>query len=262
MELAPDRPNVELRRQAGGAQVVVLAFPYDAHVVAAVRMIPGRRFDWDTREWWATVDDWVGVHVADVLARFPELSASAEVGAWLAAIRRRWVGRVTTTRHDGRGWWVLHTRAGTPPDALLEIATAHDGALLVPLTATAAAAIEQLDAARLDAPARRCLAAVRRGDAPPPAALRLARDVDGERLRLDVLWDRAAGAAFDRLPGVDDVARALPLDPWVVQPLDAFLGLHGVEVEASARPALERLRAEHDEAAAAIRRSRATAAAP
>jgi hypothetical protein len=262
MQLAPDRPNVELRRQTGGAAVVVLAFPYDAHVVAAVRMIPGRRFDWDTREWWAPVDDWVGVHVADVLARFPELSASTEVDAWLAAIGRRWVGRVTTTRHDGRGWWVLQTRAGTPPEALLEIATARDGALLVPLTATAAAAIEQLDAARLDAPARRCLAAVRRGDAPPPAALRLARDVDGERLRLDVLWDPAAGAAFDRLPGVDDVARALPLDPWVVEPLDAFLALHGVEVEASARPALERLRAVHDEAAAAIRRSRATAAAP
>jgi len=87
-------------------------------------------------------------------------------------------------------------------------------------------------------------------------------DVEGERLRLDVLWDHDAGAAFDRLPGADDVAHALPLDPWVVEPLDAFLALHRVPVEAGARPVLERLRAEHAEAAAAVRRSRATAAEP
>ena len=117
MELAPERPNVELRRGAEG-QVVVLGFPYDAHIVAVVRGIPGRRFDWDAREWWAPVDDWVGVHVAEVLERFPDLTASAEVDAWLAQIQRRWVGHVSTVRHDGRGWWVLATRAGTPPEAL------------------------------------------------------------------------------------------------------------------------------------------------
>ena len=61
----------------------MLAFPYDPHVVAVVRRIPGRRFDWDRREWWAPVDDWVGVHVAEVLERFPELTTSAEVDAWL-----------------------------------------------------------------------------------------------------------------------------------------------------------------------------------
>ena len=85
MELAPDRPNVELRRGDEGAQIVVLGFPYDAHIVNVVRGIPGRRFDWEAREWWAPVDDWVGVHVAEVLERFPDLTASAEVDAWLGA---------------------------------------------------------------------------------------------------------------------------------------------------------------------------------
>ncbi|MCW3064878.1 MAG: helicase domain protein, partial [Solirubrobacterales bacterium] len=133
MQLVAGRPNVELRRRGDDEQMVVLAFPYDVHIVAVVRGIPHRRFDWDTREWSAPADDWVGVHVADLLARFPELTASPEVETWLAAIDRRWVGRVRTTRHDGRGWWVLETRAGTVPAELRRDAVERDGTVLVPL---------------------------------------------------------------------------------------------------------------------------------
>src|SRR3954447_23195833 len=93
MQLAEERPNVELRRDADGSSIVVLAFPYDPHVVALVRRIPGRRFEWDRREWYAPVDDWAGVHVADVVDRFPELTTSTEVDVWLRAVERRWVGR-------------------------------------------------------------------------------------------------------------------------------------------------------------------------
>src|SRR6476469_2095108 len=120
MQLVEERPNVELRRDADGSPIVVLAFPYDPHVVALVRRIPGRRFDWDRRAWYAPVDDWAGVHVADVVDRFPELTTSAEVDAWLRAVDRRWVGRITTARHDGRGWFALHTRAGAVPEVLLD----------------------------------------------------------------------------------------------------------------------------------------------
>jgi len=126
MQLAEDRPNVELRRGADGSPIVVLAFPYDPHVLALVRRIPGRRFDWDRREWYAPVDDWAGVHVAEVVDRFPELTTSAEVDHWLRAVERRWVGRVTSTRHDGRGWFVLHTRAGEVPQALRDGAVEGD----------------------------------------------------------------------------------------------------------------------------------------
>src|SRR3954447_15600056 len=139
MQLVPDRPNVELRRDAAGAQIVVLAFPYDPHIVAVVRGVPGRRFDWDRREWWAPVDDWVAVHVAGVLERFAELTASDGVQAWLGGGERRWVGGVGTRRHDGRGWWTLDTRAGSPPEALLAGSVRHDGMLLAPLTAAGAA---------------------------------------------------------------------------------------------------------------------------
>ena len=97
MQLAPDRQNVELRRNKAGDEIVVLAFPYDAHVVAVVRGIPGRQFDWDRREWWAPTGDWVAVHVADVLERFPDLTASAAVDAWLGGVERRWVAIIGTT---------------------------------------------------------------------------------------------------------------------------------------------------------------------
>ena len=62
-----------------------------------------------------------------------------------------------------------------------------------------------------------------------------------------MLWDHDAGAAFERLPGAE-AGRRLPLDPWVVEPLDAFLGLHGTVVDGPAQPVLAKLRAEHDDA--------------
>src|ERR687887_816368 len=156
MQLVEDRPNVELRRGEDGGMIVVLAFPYDPHIVAVVRGIPQRRFDWDRREWWAPVDDWAGVHVAEVLDRFPELTTSPQVDAWLAAIERRWVGRVSTTVHDGRGWFVLRTRAGAEPEALRQGAVERDGALLAPFSASGAQALAESDGARLDPGARRC----------------------------------------------------------------------------------------------------------
>jgi len=264
MELVEERPNVELRRDADGSPIVVLAFPYDPQVVALVRRIPGRRFDWDRREWYAPVDDWAGVHVADVVDRFPELTTSAEVDVWLRAVDRRWVGRITTARHDGRGWFVLATRAGAVPEPLLEGSVEQeDGTLLVPLTLAAAEAIEELRSARLDGAARRCVQAVLNGlDPVPPARLVLHQSVEGERLKLEVLWDPATGTAFEKLPGAEPAGRVMPLDPWVISTLDGFLARHGVAVRGSAAEALEDLRAEAADATEAIRRSRATTGEP
>jgi SWI/SNF-related matrix-associated actin-dependent regulator of chromatin subfamily A-like protein 1 len=262
MELVEQRPNIELRQTPEGEPIVVLNFPYDPHIVAVVRGIPQRRFDWDRREWWAPVDDWAGVHVAEVLDRFPELTTSAQVDAWLAAIERRWVGRVSTTRHDGRGWFVLQTRAGTVPAALSEGSVTHESVVLAPMTTAGAEALAEQRGARLDAAARRCLAALERGEEPPPARLGVSETLDGTFLRLDVLWDPAAGAAFAALPGTDDGGRTMPIDPWVIEQLDAFLALHDVPLDAAAKDVLADLREEHDEALEAIRASRATSGEP
>jgi hypothetical protein len=262
MQLVDDRPNVELRRGEDGRMIVVLAFPYDPHIVAVVRGIPQRRFDWDRREWWAPVDDWAGVHVAEVLDRFPELTTSPQVDLWLAALERRWVGRVSTTVHDGRGWWVLRTRGGAVPEALQEGSVEVDGALLAPFTAAGAQALADQDGARLDPAARRCLAAAELGEDPPPARLAVSETIDGTFLRLDVLWDHDAGVAFDALPGAGDVGRTLPIDPWIVEQLDAFMAAHGVAVDGPAREVLRDLRAEYDDALAEIRASRTTTGEP
>src|SRR4051794_24589065 len=260
MELAENGPNVELGGEDPN-RAVVHAFPYDAHIGAAVRGIPLRRFEWDRREWWAPVDDWVGVHVADVLARFPDLEPSAEVEAWLAGLRSRWIGRVRTARHDGRGWFVLETRAGELPDELAKAAIPRDDRLaLAPLTPEVAAALREQQSARLDAAAARCVTILELGRTPAPARLDHVVGVDGEALRLEVLWDPDVGGAFDSLKGAE--ARRVPLDPWLADALDAFLALHEVEVTPGAAPVLEALRAEHDEAMAAVRRSRATDAEP
>lgn len=261
MELVPNRPNVELRHDREGEPLVVLAFPYDRGLVEMVRTIPNRRFDWDAREWSAPAGDWAGMKVAEVLERHPELTAGRDVLTWLAGIERRWIGYVRTTRYDGRGWWVLDTRAGQVPEALRVGAIEHQGKLLVPLTKAGAEELRALRSARLDMAAERCTSLVELGHSPPPAQLVLARGVHGEELRLEVVWDPDAGTAFERLPGAEG-GRTMPLDPWVAEDLDAFVAGHEVELTAGAAEAMEALLAERREAAAAIRRSRSDHADP
>src|SRR4051812_48588828 len=76
--------NVELRVNAHGHDSVVFAFPYRADIVDAVRAIPGRRFDWETKEWWAPRADAVAPFVKGVLERHPALTVAPDVDAWLA----------------------------------------------------------------------------------------------------------------------------------------------------------------------------------
>jgi hypothetical protein len=261
MELAPPAPNVELRRGRDGERLVVLAFPYDRALVDLVRTIPHRRFDWDTREWSAPAEDWAAVTVGDVLERYPELVADPAVHAWLETVRTRWIGHVSTVRHDGRGWWVLSTLAGPVPPPLLDGALRREDRLLVPLTQTAARALREQPSARLDIGAERCLQIVEHGGDPPPARLAWARGVEGEQLRLEVLWDPDVGPAFTQLPGAEGT-RAVPLDPWLAESLDAFVARHQVQVTGKALEVLAEMLAEHRRAAGAVRRSRATRAEP
>jgi hypothetical protein len=261
MELVPERPNVELGHNRDGEPIVVMAFPYDRAIVELVRTIPHRRFDWDRREWSAPAEDWTALKVAELLERYPELTASGEVVGWLAGVRRRWIGYVRTTRHDGRGWWVLDTRAGPVPEALGAGAVKHEGKLLVPLSRAAGEALRGQPSARLDIAAERCLSIVESGGQPAPARLVFFRGVDGEQLRLEVLWDPDVGSAFERLPGAKGT-RAVPLDPWICEPLDALIARHDVQVTGVALEALEGLREQRRQAADAIRRSRAAYADP
>jgi len=133
--------------------------------------------------------------------------------------------------------------------------------LLVPLTVAGAEELRDQRSARLDSPADRCATALLAGEEPPPARIVFVDGVEGERLRLEVLWDPDVGAAFERLPGAAG-SRAVPIDPWVIESLDAFIALHGVQVRPRAAAVLSGLREEHAEASVAVRASRALAAEP
>ncbi|MDQ6835848.1 MAG: DEAD/DEAH box helicase [Actinomycetota bacterium] len=261
MKLAPSAPNVQLRLDRDGEQIVVLAFPYERALVDLVRAIPHRRFDWDAREWSAPAEDRAGLKISDILNRYPELVADPDVLQWLAGIKTRWIGSVGTCRYDDRGWWVLKTLAGPVPEALSADAQEHDGKLLVGFSTAAAQALREQRSAYVDAPAERCLEVIERDGDPPGTRLTWARGVEGEQLRLEVLWDHDAGVAFAQLPGAQGT-RAVPLDPWLAVDLDAFVARHGVQVSGHAVDVLDRLLEEHRQAASAVRRSRATEAEP
>jgi SWI/SNF-related matrix-associated actin-dependent regulator 1 of chromatin subfamily A len=262
MRAVPDPDHVTLRPGPNGDPWVVLSFPYDRALVELVRTIPHRRFDWDTREWSAPASDWAAMTVTQVLDRYPDLRSTGAVREWLASVRARWIGTVSTTRHDGRGWWVATTLAGPVPEPMRDGAIAReDGRLLVPLTRKAGEALRAQRSAKLDMAAERTLSAVLAGEDPPPSRLAWVRGLDGEELRLEVLWDPEAGEAFTELPGAEGT-RAVPLDPWLAESLDAFIARHDVTVNPDAAPVLARLLDEHRAAAGIVRHSRAAAGEP
>ena len=91
---------------------------------------------------------------------------------------------------------MLKTLAGPVPEPLTEGAVEDDGRLLVPLTMAAAQTLRAQRSAHLDIAAERCLQMVERGGEPPPARLVYVRGMDGEELRLEVLWDPDIGLAL------------------------------------------------------------------
>ncbi|HWD65855.1 MAG TPA: DEAD/DEAH box helicase [Solirubrobacteraceae bacterium] len=261
MRLLAEEANVQLREGPDGARSVVLAFPYDGNLVAAVRTLPGRTFDWDSREWSAPADDWVALKLRDILEHYPELTTTPDVDTWLKGAANRWVGYVRTARYDGRGWWSLHTLFGKPPQALIDTGAVRDGErTLIPLSQPAVEPLEELQSARFSPGAVRCLELVGRGEDPPPARLILAHSVAGVRFSLEVLWDPEVAVAFEQLPGAS--RNELKLDPWIADQLDAFVARHDVQVAPAAAEALSELVAQHRASLRAVAASRATAAEP
>ena len=215
--------NVELRRDRHGHESVVLAFPYRADIVDAVRAIPGRRFDWERREWWAPQADATAPYVKGVVERHPGLSVAPDVAAWLAEAATGWVGRVTTARYDGAGWFLLETISGELDEPLAGPAEARAGRLWIPFAQDTADALLELRGARLDPAALRCAIRLQVGQAPAPAALTLTEGVGERRFQLEVNWDADTVRPFLELPACEAHGRTLPVDPYLVEPLEAYL---------------------------------------
>src|SRR4051794_13701986 len=258
MRLADPVHNVELRKNAHGHDSVVFAFPYRADIVDAVRAIPGRRFDWQSKEWWAPRADATAAYVQGVIERFPELDVAPEVAEWLGRAVKGWVGRVPAARRAGAGWFVLDGIAGELPDELQEHAEERGDRTWLPFTQHVADTLLELAGARLDPRALRCATRLQVGLEPAPATLALIESYGEPRFKLEVNWDPDTVRAFVELPAAEAHGRTVPLDPYLLEPLEHFIRLHGIDVAANAREALARLRTEHDAAIGSVRRSRAS----
>ena len=70
-------------------------------------------------------------------------------------------------------------------------------------------------------------------------------------------WDPDTIPAFLALPACEAHGRSLPVDPYLVEPLEHYLRTYHVSVAPNAAAVMERLRAEHDAAIEDVRRSRA-----
>jgi SWI/SNF-related matrix-associated actin-dependent regulator of chromatin subfamily A-like protein 1 len=257
VRLVEPADNVELRADHHGHAHVVFSFPYRADIVDAVRAIPGRRFDWDAKEWWAPQADSTAPYVKGVIERYPFLQVAPDVTAWLGEATSGWVGRVGAARLSGRGAFVLETISGELPDELAPLAEEHGGRLWLRFSRETAEALLELRGARLDKRALRCAMRLQVGQEPAPATLALVDSVGEQRLTLDVNWDSDTIPAFLALPACEAHGRSLPIDPYLVEPLEHYLRTFGVEVAPNAGEVLERLRAEHDAAIEDVRRSRA-----
>ncbi|MGI8623226.1 MAG: DEAD/DEAH box helicase, partial [Solirubrobacteraceae bacterium] len=262
MKAAEESPNVTLRSDRYGHEHVVFAFPYRPDVVDAVRAIPGRRFDWEAREWWVPRADATAPYVKGVLERHGWLTVSDEVELWLARAVTGWVGRVSAGRHAGTGAFLLERIAGELPEALAAHAVEAGSRTVLPFTAEIARELEDLVGARIDQRASRSLQQLLVGRQPAPATLTYSQSVGEPRFKLEVNWDPDSVPAFLALPAAEAHGRTLPIDPYLLEPLEHYVRTFEIDVAANALVALQDLRREHATAVEEVRRSRAQTAPP
>ena len=176
-----------------------------------------------------------------MLERFPALLVADEVHAWLARGGHA-AGSAASARRGSTaaGAFALETISGELPEEL----GARDGARR-PRSGSrsprqAAEALLELRGARLDKRALRCATRLQVGQEPAPATLSLVDSVGEPRFTLDVNWDPDTIPAFLALPACEAHGRSLPLDPYLVEPLEHYLRTYGVEVGGAAQERLDR----------------------
>jgi hypothetical protein len=244
-------------RDRRGQAAIVFSFPFDEQLNSAVKRLPGRRFDWDWREWTVPCRAEAAPDIAELLACFPRVLVEPAVSDWLATAAG-WHG-VAAAWDVGYGT-VLAIRhvAGRVPGRLLDRALEkRDGWLLVPLDPEVAALAWELDGLELDDMAYAAVRAELEGSAQPDAVLDVGIDQDGIArfeltmgLRLDARGGflrlseaHFAGFRGGRFTVADqrDVL-AVPADPALLGELDDFLDDHDDHVTLT--PAARALRGE------------------
>src|SRR3954470_1647526 len=180
-------PQVVLGTDRRGGRALVFRFAFDELLNAAVKRLPGRRFDWETREWTVPARPEYAEELAELLAVFPRIEVAPEVSAWLSDAG--WRG-IASVRDVGYGpMLAVRSLVGIPPSWLGERGIEEqDGRLAVPLDEEVARLALEVEGLELDAVADGAVDGLIGGSPRPPAAqLDLGADAEGvERFELSV----------------------------------------------------------------------------
>src|SRR3954468_2857818 len=179
-------PHVRLGEDRRGRRAMVFRFPFDELLNLAVKRLPGRRFDWETREWTVPCMEHTAPEVGEMLSCFPRVRVAPAVTQWLAQAAG-WHGIAAVWDRGYGPRLALKHIAGTVPDwiedARLEDEEPHGGWLLLPLDAETAAQARDQEGLEIDDIAHASIdALLDHRDPPPPAELDLVTDPDGNEL--------------------------------------------------------------------------------
>ena len=245
---------------------IVFEFPFHEELNEAVKAIPRRWFDWRRKHWRVPAHPRLAKSIETVLARFPELTPSPEVLAWLSD-SDRWRALVSAVEYEGGGAFVMRTLSGDAPDDLEGAIVVGEGRAVFPFSAESARSLAQAQGAQLDDLASLCARELRAGREPAPAELGLEIGDDGEpAVTIFTVWDPAPARDFKQLPEAHPVGRdgrfyqrdaswgvAVPADPALAPDLAGFVAAHpSVRLDVSVRDMLDELTAEHDRASETV----------
>src|SRR4051794_10070692 len=196
--------HVRMGEDRRGRPALVFSFPFDELLNSAVKRLPGRWFNWETREWTVLCRSESAEEIAEMLACFPRVEVDADVSDWLADAAG-WQG-IAAVWDTGDGPMLsLRLLNGVPPRELEDITEqgARNGSLLVPLDARVAEVVAELEDLELDPVADGAVRAALEGTTPPPGGV-LGRGGEGEgvgRFELSGAPRGDAAAASRGLPG-------------------------------------------------------------
>jgi len=245
---------------------IVFDFPFDEDLNDAVKELPRRWFDWRRKHWRVPAHPRLAKSIESVLARFPELTPSPEVLAWLSD-SERWRALVSVAPHEGRGAFVMRTLSGDVPDGLEGGIAVGEGRAVFPFSAASARSLTQAKGAQLDDLASLCARELMAGREPAPAELGLEIGDDGEpAVTIFTVWDPSPAREFKLLPEAHPVGRdgrfyqrdgswgvAVPADSALAPNLTGFVAAHPtVRLDEPVRELLDELTAEHDRAAETV----------
>src|SRR4051812_24053842 len=169
VEAAPPTVRLGPDPRTGGF-ALFFRFAFDELLNAAVKRLPGRRFDWDSREWIVPARPEFAEEFAELLAVFPRIEVAPEVSAWLSDTG--WRG-VASVRDVGYGpTLAVRSLTGIAP-AWLEEGGSHepDGRVGLPLDEEVARLASEVDGLELDTVADAAVDSVLSGSEPLGARL-------------------------------------------------------------------------------------------